>query len=71
MYLIMQDPNIESYVYVRGEKHLIKKSCFPAGVSIGQLKKIMMKYLNKNPKDLHERFEFIYPIVMRDTFPCK
>ena len=71
MYLIMQDPNIESYVYVNGEKHLIKKTCFPNGVTIEQQQNIMMKYLNNNPKELHERFEYIYSIVIRETFPCK
>jgi hypothetical protein len=71
MYTMMNDPNFESYVYVNGEKHLIKKTCFPNGVTIGQQKKIMMKYLNNNPKELHERFEYIYSIVIRDTFPCK
>ena len=71
MYLFMQDSSIESYIYVEGKKYLIKKSCFPNGVSIGQQKKIMMKHFNNNPEELHERFEYIYPLVMRDTFPCK
>ena len=71
MYSLMNDPGIESFVYVRGRKSLIKKSCFPPRISIGQQKKIMMKYFNNNPEELHVRFELIYQSVMRDTFPCK
>ena len=47
------------------------KICYPKGVTFGQLKKILTKWLNENPGKLHEELNFLYIMMMRETFPCK
>jgi hypothetical protein len=34
-------------------------------------KKIMRKYLNDNPEQLHRYMTDLYQIKMKKTFPCK
>jgi len=47
------------------------KICYPKGVNFGQLKKILIKWLNEHPKILHEELSFLYIMMMRGTFSCK
>ena len=45
--------------------------CLPLEVQLGQLKKIVIKWLNQHPEKLHERLDLQYIYIMREIFPCK
>ena len=47
------------------------KICYPKGVTFGQLKKILTKWLKEHPEKLYEELSFLYIMMMRETFPCK
>ena len=47
------------------------KICYPKGVTFGQLKKTLSKWLNEHPEKLYEELSFLYIMMMRETFPCK
>ena len=60
-----------SIVVSNGETHKFKKFCIPEGVEFEQVEKIIIKWFNKNPENLHREFYSQYPVIMRETFPCK
>jgi hypothetical protein len=45
--------------------------CIPSTVSPEQLKKIMIKWLNENPKELHIPLTLSFLNSMHESFPCK
>ena len=47
------------------------KICYPKGVTFGELKKVLIKWLNKNSEKLNEELSFLYIMMMREAFPCK
>ena len=53
-----------------GKYYPLSKACRPEGVTSGQEIKIAKKWLNEHPEELHNRFDFLYFILIRETFPC-
>lgn len=45
--------------------------CFSDGVTVEQLKKVVMKYLNDNPQKLHESYVPLIYSSIKEAFPCK
>ena len=48
-----------------------KRVCFPVNVSIPQLIRVVVKYLNENPKDLNMEEIFLVLPAFKNAFPCK
>ncbi len=46
------------------------RSCPPSGVTVGQLSRVVVAYLNEHPADLHLRDTVLVLRTMRDAFPC-
>jgi len=46
-------------------------TCLPPNMTLDQMVKIMRKYLNDNPEQLHRKMTTLYQIKMMKTFPCK
>ena len=62
---------LEIYSKQEDNYYSFPKICYPKGVTFGQLKKILIKWLNESPEKLHEELNFLYIMMMRETFPCK
>ncbi len=45
--------------------------CEPNGVELGQLEKILTKWLNEHPEKLHKQLRELYVVMMRKMFPCE
>ena len=45
--------------------------CVPNKVTVGQIMKVVTKYLNENPQRLHENYVPLILSAMREAFPCK
>jgi hypothetical protein len=45
--------------------------CTPDAVTVGQLVRIFMKYLEENPERLHENANWLYEDAMRGVYPCQ
>ena len=58
----------EDLLYFEKIPYLI---CLPPNMTIDQMVKIMKKYLNDNPEQLHAYLTTSYQIKMVNTFPCK
>ena len=43
--------------------------CLPKGATIGQRVKIVVKYMNENPEDLHFPASLILPMAFKKAFP--
>ncbi len=56
-----------------GMKYMAKQKvwCRPEGVTFGQIKKVVIKYLKENPQRLHELYVELVLSAMREAFPCK
>jgi hypothetical protein len=69
--IFSNDEHIDIYIEIDGKPHLKPKHCMPVEkMTMGQLKKIVDKYLNEHPEVLHERFYVLHHVIMRETFPC-
>jgi hypothetical protein len=42
----------------------------PENVSYGQIARVLVKWLQDNPKHLHESASLVYVLAMRDAFPA-
>ena len=47
-----------------------EKSCFPESVTTSQLQKILTKWFDEHPENLHEPVSWAYTKSMPKTFPC-
>ncbi len=45
--------------------------CTPAGVNVGQLTRVVVRYLNDHPQDLPERDTDLILRALQDAFPCR
>jgi hypothetical protein len=45
-------------------------ACFPEHVTRGQIKDVIVSWLEKNPKDRHVRAILISLVALRQAFPC-
>jgi hypothetical protein len=45
--------------------------CVPPGVTLGQMARIIGKYLREHPAELHEEAHFLVYQALRRPFPCK
>jgi hypothetical protein len=50
--------------------HLIAY-CIPKGVRMGQVKSVVMKYLQEHPKELHSPSVALVNKALEEAFPCK
>ena len=71
MWFMGDNTGFEMYTKHRGNYHLYPKICMPPKVSLGQLRKIMIKWYKEHPEKLHERVDLQFVFIMRETFPCK
>ena len=55
----------------KGKTHEGNRYCVPEGVLAGQLKKIITKYLNDNPKNLHLSAFSLVQDALIEAFPCE
>ena len=62
---------LEIYSKQEDNYYSYPKICYPKGLTFGQLKKILINWLNEKPEKLHEELNFLYIMMMRETFPCK
>jgi hypothetical protein len=58
------------YMEEHGKYRLLPKLCFPPQMTLGQVQKIMVKYLNEHPEKLHSEFADLYLVQMSITFNC-
>ena len=56
------------YMEEHGKYRLLPKLCFPPRMTLGQVQKIMMDYLNEHPEKLHSEFADLYLVQMSITF---
>ncbi|MEK6211077.1 MAG: Rap1a/Tai family immunity protein [Pseudomonadota bacterium] len=47
------------------------KYCIPDGVTLEQGKKVILKYFDDNPAELHMSAEFLIGIALKRAFPCR
>lgn len=47
------------------------ETCIPEEVSTGQQAKVLLKYLDAHPEDLHMFGSSLVLLAMRNAFPCK
>ncbi len=47
------------------------KVCKPDSASLGQLTKVVAKYMNDNPTMLHIPATYLATMALADAFPCK
>ena len=71
MYNFRSDRRFKTVIEVEGRNIPISEACFPPKITLGQLEKIMRKYLNDNPEELHFGLSSLYHSKMVETFPCK
>lgn len=45
--------------------------CIPESVENGQIIRVVIKYLNENPKDLHQHESLLTMAAIREAFPCQ
>lgn len=45
--------------------------CRPEAVTHGQVLRVINKYLENNPAELHRRWDLLAYVALRTTFPCK
>jgi hypothetical protein len=62
---------LDSYEMAAGRKGFTIRHCIPEGVTKGQMKKIVMKYLNENPEKLHFTASSLVLTGLREAFPCE
>jgi len=48
-----------------------KLACVPNSVTNGQVARVVVKYLKKNPERLHERDATLMVFAFMEAFPCK
>jgi hypothetical protein len=58
------------YMEEHGKYRLLPKLCFPPQMTLGQVQKIMVEYLNEHPEKLHSEFADLYLVLMSITFNC-
>lgn len=51
-------------------KETILHYCPPKEVTTGQIAKVVMKYLEKHPEQLHEKADFLIHKAVQKAFPC-
>jgi hypothetical protein len=61
----------EMYLKIDDGYYSYYKFCKPNGVELGQLEKIVTKWLNEHPEKLHKQLSELYVVMMRKIFPCK
>ena len=58
------------YMEEHGRYRLLPKLCFPPRMTLGQVQKIMVEYLNEYPEKQHSEFADLYLVQMSITFKC-
>jgi hypothetical protein len=49
----------------------VKPYCLPANASKGQMRKVLLKYLEEHPEKLHESYAHSIISAFTEAFPCK
>jgi Rap1a immunity proteins len=44
--------------------------CPPDGVTLGQIRKVVLRYLEQHPHELHRPFAMLATFALRESFPC-
>ena len=52
------------------EVQRIYENCKPNEITIEQTRKMMSKFLEKNPEQLHQPMTFLFPDLLNKNFPC-
>jgi len=45
--------------------------CIPTGVTIEQMARVVVKYIDQHPKDTHQAFTSLAYIALGEAWPCK
>ena len=45
--------------------------CIPDGVTLGQERNVIKKYLENHPENRHEAARFISTLAFKEVWPCK
>lgn len=64
---------IEAYLQLASElsPRYFPAHCLPEGVTIGQIAKMVVKYLDQHPEQLHLPATLVIAKVAHDAFPCR
>lgn len=57
-------------VWDMGNVFTASNVCTPVGVNVGQLTRVVVRYLNDHSQDLHERDTDLILRAFQDAFPC-
>lgn len=57
--------------YVNGVWNTSDKFCDPKGITLGQVVRVVLKYLNDHPERLHEHEAELVVDALRAAWPCK
>ena len=60
----------DTFSLVMKTSHVAKVICIPPKVNGGQLSKVVVKYLNEHPEDLHYTAAGEVFYAYREAFPC-
>ena len=50
--------------------HILPPACFPDHVTLIELARVVVKFLNDHPNKLHEEYGFLVISALRDAYPC-
>ena len=62
---------IDFYSKLNNKIYLFPKTCYRKMIRVGQLKKIVVKWLNDHLDQLHEDATFLVVLALRKAFPCE
>jgi hypothetical protein len=57
--------------FIRAVWQMSEKGCGPAGIPMGEIAQIFIKYATDNPEWLHRPAEDVVVAALVKTFPCK
>lgn len=46
-------------------------ACIPRSATMGELARVVVKFLNDHPNKLHESYRFLAILALADGYPCK
>jgi Ssp1 endopeptidase immunity protein Rap1a len=63
--------NVEGLAFVSSLLPANLKSCTPDNVTLGQVVRVVVAYIERRPQRMHEYFNFLALEAMHEAWPCK
>jgi hypothetical protein len=63
--------NIEGLTFVTQLLPANLQSCIPDNVTLGQVVRVVVAYIERRPQRMHEYFNFLALEAMHEAWPCK